>query len=96
MGLYRLTDAQLAPQKTKYMFNINEAIALANAQGKKVKKKDIAARLWPNSQKGAQRMNMTNLCRTSEARRISPEWVDVICEMCGCTPNFLFGYGTNN
>lgn len=78
------------------MFNINEAIALANAQGKNIKKKDIAARLWPNSTEGAQRMNMTNLCRENATRRIAPEWVNIICDACGCTPNFLFGYGTNN
>lgn len=70
---------------------VNEAIARAQTNGKKVKKKDIAAELWKGSTETAQQVNMTNLCNGS-TKQIRPEWVLTICEMCGCTPNYLFGY----
>lgn len=72
-------------------FKINEAIAQSEANGKKVLKKDIAARLFPGVSKSAQQVNMSNLCNGT-TKRIAPEWVNIICEMCGCTPNYLFGY----
>ena len=69
---------------------IEEAIARAKANGKKVLKKDIAAKLWPDSVESAQQVNMTKLCNGRTAS-IKPEWVDVVCEMTGCTSDFLFG-----
>ena len=72
------------------MKRIEQAIARAKEQGKKVLKKDIAAKLWPDSTQAAQQVNMTALCNGSTAR-ISPEWVAIICEMTGCTADFLFG-----
>lgn len=72
------------------MMRIEQAIARAKEQGKKVFKKDIAARLWPDSTTAAQQVNMTALCNGATAR-ISPEWVNIICEMTGCTADFLFG-----
>lgn len=72
------------------MIRINEAIARAKRQGNKVLKQDIAARLWPDSTPDVQRVNMTNLC-TGCTARIAPEWVEIICEMTGCTADFLFG-----
>lgn len=77
------------------MFYINEAIEFANSQGKKIKKKDISARLWPNSSESGRRMNMASLCG-GKMKRIDHEWVGIICDMCGCTPNFLFNYGKTN
>lgn len=73
------------------MIRIEQAIARAKEQGKKVKKKDIAARLWPDSTEAGQQVNMTALCSGSTAR-INPDWVNIICDMTGCTPDFLFGY----
>lgn len=70
---------------------VNEAIALSAANGKKVFKKDIAARLFPGVSTATQQVNMTSLCN-GKTKRILPEWVIVICEMCDCTPNYLFGY----
>lgn len=70
---------------------INEAIARANDSGHPVLKKEIAARLFPNVEGGAQQVNMTNLCN-GRTKRFTPETVIVICEMCHCTPNYLFGY----
>lgn len=69
---------------------IELAIARAKEQGKKVMKKDIAARLWPDSNEAAQQVNMTGLC-SGRTSRINPEWVKIICEMTGCSADFLFG-----
>ena len=70
---------------------VNEAIALSAANGIKVLKKDIAARLFPGVSTATQQVNMTSLCN-GKTKRILPEWVIVICEMCDCTPNYLFDY----
>ncbi len=72
------------------MMRIEQAIARAKEQGKKVFKKDISARLWPDSTPAGQQVNMTALC-AGKTSRINPEWVKVICEMTGCTADFLFG-----
>ena len=70
------------------MFRISEAIARAQAEGKRVKKKEIAEKLWPNSSEAAQQVNMTKLCNGKQ-KKISPDWVKIVCEMTGCTPEFL-------
>lgn len=72
------------------MMRIEQAIARAKEQGNKVMKKDVAARLWPNSSPAAQQVNMTTLCN-GKTTRINPEWVNIICEMTGCSADFLFG-----
>lgn len=72
------------------MMRIEQAIARAKDSGNKVLKKEIAARLWPDSTEVGQMVNMTRLC--AGKTRIVPEWVNIICEMTGVTPNFLFGY----
>lgn len=69
---------------------IEEAIARAKANGTKVLKKDIAAKLWPDSVESAQQVNMTKLCNGRTAS-IKPEWVVAVCKMTGCTADFLFG-----
>lgn len=69
---------------------VNEAIARSEANGKKVLKKDIAARLFEGSSESTQQVNMTNLCNGT-TKRILPEWVLIICEMCGCSADYLFG-----
>lgn len=70
---------------------VNEAIARAQTNGKKIFKKDVAARLWEGSSDSAQQVNMTNLCNGT-TKKITPDWVVVLCEMLDCTPNYLFGY----
>lgn len=70
---------------------VNEAIARAQTNGKKVLKKDVAVQLWKGRNATAQQVNMTSLCNGS-TKQIRPEWVITICEMCDCTPNYLFGY----
>lgn len=69
---------------------VNEAIARSEANGKKVLKKDIAARLFEGASESAQQVNMTNLCN-GKTKRIVSEWVVIICEMCGCSADYLFG-----
>lgn len=71
------------------MIRIEQAIARAKEKGNKVLKKDIAARLWPNSTEVGQMVNMTRLC--AGKTRIVTDWVKIICEMTGCTADFLFG-----
>ena len=63
---------------------VNEAIAQSEANGKKVLKQEIA-------NENTQRVNMSNLCR-GKTQRIKPEWINIICHECDCTPNFLFGF----
>lgn len=72
------------------MIRIEEAIARAKQRGEKVMKKDIAARLWPDSTPAAQQVNMTALC-SGRKKLVAPEWVRIICEMTGCTSDFLLG-----
>lgn len=70
---------------------INEAILRSEMNGKKVFKKDIAARIFPGVSVAAQQVNFTNLCQ-GKTKRVAPEWVLIICEMCDCTPNYLFNF----
>lgn len=72
------------------MLRIEQAIARAKEQGVKVLKKDLAARLWPDSVPEAQQVNITRLC-SGKTARIEEDWVKIICEMTGCTADFLFG-----
>lgn len=69
---------------------VKEAIARSEANGKKVLKKEIAARLWDGSSEQAQQVNMTNLVNGT-TKKIAPDWVVTICEMCNCSADYLFG-----
>lgn len=71
-------------------FRIEQAMARAKEQGRKVMKKDLAALLWPDASVTAQQVNMTSLC-SGKTARISPDWVPIICNICGCSADFLFG-----
>lgn len=72
------------------MFRINEAIARAATMGLAVSKKAVAARLWPEKNLSTQQVNMTRLC-AGRTLRVKVEWVPIICEMCNCTADYLFG-----
>lgn len=72
------------------MLRIEQAIAIAKERGEAIKKKDIAVRLWPDTTAVGQQVNMTRLC-AGKTEAIREEWVRIICEMCGCTADFLFG-----
>lgn len=73
------------------MLKIDEAIDCAKKRGIKIKKKELAAKLWPDSTESAQQVSMTKLC-AGRKKLINPDWVVIICRECGVTPNFLFGY----
>ena len=60
---------------------VNEAIARAQTNGKKILKKDVAAELWKGRNATAQQVNMTALCNGS-TKQIRPEWVAL------CTAQF--------
>lgn len=72
------------------MIRIEQALARAKEKGLKVLKKDVAARLWPDSLPSAQQVNMTKLC-SGKTARIDPEWINIICEMTGVSADFLLG-----
>ncbi len=72
------------------MIRIEQALARAKEEGRKVMKKELAAKLWPNSSPAAQQVNMTGLCN-GKTTKIDPEWVAIICNMTGCSADFLFG-----
>ena len=72
------------------MFRIDEAICRAKANGKKVKKKELAAKLWPDSSEAAQQVAMTALC-TGRKQKVNPDWVVTICKETGVSADFLFG-----
>lgn len=72
------------------MFRINEAIARAQSMGLRVSKKSVAARLWSDRSETTQQVNMTRLC-AGRTVRVKTEWVRIICEMCQCTADYLFG-----
>lgn len=69
---------------------VNEAIARAGMNGKKILKKDLAAKIWPYSRPEAQVVNMTNLA-SGITRKINPDWVVILCKELDCTADFLFG-----
>lgn len=72
------------------ILRINEAIARANRNGANIKKKDIAARLFDGVGEKAQQVNMTSLCNGT-TKRVKPEHILIICEMCNCSADYLFG-----
>lgn len=72
------------------MIRVEQAIARAKAEGKIVKKKDIAKMLWPDSSEAAQQVNMTKLCN-GKLQKVKPEWIVAICNATGCSPDYLIG-----
>ena len=69
---------------------VNEAIARSEMNGKKILKKDLAAKIWPNSKPEAQAVNMTNLA-SGVTKKVNPEWIVTICRETGCSAGFLLG-----
>lgn len=71
-------------------FRINEAVALTTVRGKRVKKKDIAAKLFPDSVESTANQNMVNIC-SGNKKSLSAQQINIICDMCGCSADFLLG-----
>ena len=72
---------------------IKEAIAFAVANGRDITKKDVAAKLWPESREETQVANINNLMR-GDVVRVTPQMIRGICEICGCSADFLIGNET--
>lgn len=72
------------------ILRIDEAFIRAKRDGNAIKKKDLAAKVWPDSRPEAQKQNMANLIN-GVTRRVDPEWIVVICKELNCTADFLFG-----
>lgn len=69
---------------------LNEAIARAESRGKKIFKKELAAKIWPSSRPESQVVNMTNLC-SGVTKKVNPEWIITICKETECSADFLLG-----
>lgn len=54
-------------------------------------RKELSKRLYPDSSAAAQQVNFCSL-RAGRVERFTPDMIAIICEMCECTPNFLFGW----
>jgi DNA-binding Xre family transcriptional regulator len=69
---------------------IKEALENLNAKEKtKVKLIDIGRELWPNSDIGTQRMNISNLA-CGKRTQIRIDYVPILCRVLKCDANFLF------
>lgn len=69
---------------------VNEAIARAEMNGKKIFKKDLAAKIWANSRPEAQAVNMTNLV-SGITKKVNPDWIVILCKELDCSADFLLG-----
>jgi hypothetical protein len=69
---------------------INEAIAYAAIHGKRVTKKELAAKLWAGSSEKAQAVNMSNLC-SGKTTKVDVNWIEIIAGECKCTADYLLG-----
>lgn len=69
---------------------VNEAIARAEMNGKKIFKKDLAAKIWANSRPEAQAVNMTNLA-SGITKKVNPDWIVILCKELECSADFLLG-----
>lgn len=69
---------------------INEAIAFAAVHGKKITKKELAAKIWPESSSKAQAVNFSNLC-SGKTTKVDVNWIEIIAHECKCTADYLLG-----
>jgi len=69
---------------------IKEALESLNAKSeKKVKLVDLAREIWPDSDIGTQRMNISKLAGGKRSQ-IKIEYVPILCRALKCDANFLF------
>lgn len=69
---------------------INEALARAQYEGRLIEKKELAEALFPEVAPASRVVTMANIC-SGKTKRIDPAWVPIICSMCGCSADYLFG-----
>lgn len=71
------------------MLRIKESLRYALLIGRDVTQMGLAERIWPDSKKETQKVNVSNLVR-GETKKITPETVNIICNYTGVDANFLF------
>ena len=69
---------------------IQEALAFATANGKKINKGELAAKLFPEANKACQYQKLQHLI-SGRTIRIKPETVVILCQECGVSADYLFG-----
>lgn len=69
---------------------IKEALAFATANGKKINKGELAARLFPEASKACQYQKLQHLI-AGRTQRVKPETVVILCRECGVSADYLFG-----
>lgn len=80
---------QKKPKPEQRLF-INEAMQRSRQDKEQLRLK-LSKRLYPDSSAASQQVSFCSL-RSGKVKRFTPEMIDIICEMCGCSPNFLFGW----
>lgn len=72
------------------VLRINEAFERSKMNGKRILKKELSKKLWPESNEKARLVAMHRLT-SGKMIYINPDWVMVLCEELNCDPNFIFG-----
>ena len=76
--------------QSEMRLRVNEAIARAEMNGKKILKKELAAKIWENSRPEAQVVNMTNLV-SGITKKVNPDWIVTLCKELECSADYLLG-----
>ena len=70
---------------------VEEALAVTKRNGHKITKKELAAKIWPDSTtEVAQQVAMTRLCN-GKCMMVKPEWLITIARETGVSTDFLLG-----
>lgn len=70
--------------------NIRGALERFNAKAKEKKTMiSLGEKMWPDSSKATQRMNISNLV-SGKTQSIKIEWVPFLCKELECTADYLF------
>lgn len=71
---------------------INEAVLAFNSKNEGgISLLYLAKKIWPESETKTQQVSISKLVN-GKTRRIEMDWVKIICEETGVSPDFLFGY----
>lgn len=71
---------------------INEAVLAFNSKNEGgISLLHLAKKIWPESETKTQQVSISKLVN-GKTRRIEMDWVKIICEETGVSPDFLFGY----
>lgn len=70
---------------------IDEAIKQAMASGRNITVEELAKEVFPELREHAACYKLYKL-RTGRTKRVTINQILTICNVCGCSPNLLFGY----